>query len=257
MRLLNTYTLELEERFDNIPPYAILSHTWGEEEVTFQDINDGSGRQKRGWSKIQNCCKIAKRYGYEYAWVDTCCIDKSSSSELTEAINSMFNWYLNSSVCYVFLEDLHDKVISEKDKLRWFSRGWTLQELIAPGKLRFRNSQWEYVGTRRELSPVINHITGIPTNILEHKGDIIDRLSRKSIAERMSWAAGRITKRSEDRAYSLMGLFSINMPLLYGEGGANAFFRLQEAIMKKSMDRSILCCLPPASLVWAIKKSLA
>src|ERR1700743_2488330 len=105
MRLLNARTLRLEEFFNNptrIPDYVILSHTWGEDEVTLEHMRSRSAFSKRGLRKIQFTCRQALRDGSFYVWVDTCCIDKSSSAELSEAINSMFEWYRKSKICYAY-----------------------------------------------------------------------------------------------------------------------------------------------------------
>ncbi|KAM5367595.1 hypothetical protein ACJZ2D_009963 [Fusarium nematophilum] len=221
----------------NAPPYAILSHTWEEgQEVTYSDCSSSSScaaiRNKRGYEKIRNTCLIAAGDGIEYVWIDTCCIDKCSSAELSEAINSMFQWYQRAKVCYAFLSDLDD--ISMLGACRWFSRGWTLQELIAPKVMEFFNSSWDPVGDKSSLAGQLSLITRIEVHILHHRAPV----SSECVAKRFSWAAGRETSREEDMAYCLMGLFDINMPLLYGEG-AKAFIRLQEEIIKSTHDLSI------------------
>ncbi|KAK0631454.1 heterokaryon incompatibility protein-domain-containing protein [Immersiella caudata] len=229
MRLLNTRTLELEYfPAEEKPPYAILSHTWGTEEVLFEDARDGAAKLraclKKGLAKVLKTAELALAGGYHYAWIDTCCIDKSSSAELSEAINSMFSWYRQSSVCYAFLEDyVHGK--SNLGNSRWFTRGWTLQELIAPFDVRFYDSSWFMFGDRLRLSSRISKITSIDLLIL--------------VSNKMSWAAHRETTRVEDIAYCLMGIFDVNMPLLYGEG-IKAFRRLQEEIVRRCNDQTIL-----------------
>lgn len=201
-------------------------------------------RKKKGYAKIVQSCRQTIRDGYDFTWVDTCCIDKSSSSELSEAINSMYQWYKNSAVCYVYLADVHvwprhDSPVSASefmDQLKasnWFTRGWTLQELIAPLNLRFFSSDWNVLGTKALLRPILREITGIDEYTL-FSGDI----RRVSIAKRMSWASKRVTTRKEDMAYCLIGIFGVNMPLLYGEG-EKAFTRLQEEIMEESDDQSL------------------
>jgi len=244
MRLLNTTTLRLEwfegAQTGETPSYAILSHTWGSEELSYQDMIKGDfAKIKNGYVKIQSLCSVARANGFEYAWVDTCCIDKTSSAELTEAINSMFDWYRNAAVCYAYLEDLpaetvvHDDLESSLSKCKWFTRGWTLQELLAPAEVLFLNHNWVEVGTKKELVDVVSNITGIPKNFL-----LGDPLRGANVAQRMSWAASRQTTRPEDMAYSLMGLFGVHMPSLYGEG-RRAFIRLQEEIIKQTDDLSI------------------
>ncbi|RMJ16690.1 hypothetical protein CDV36_003647 [Fusarium kuroshium] len=230
MRLLNTERVELEFFIDEIPPYAILSHTWDQEEVIFQDMEQSRAKDKKGYAK--NCCSIARDNGYNYVWIDTCCIDKTSSAELTEAINSMYRYYREAEVCYSFLSDISSP--SDFSQSRWFTRGWTLQELIAPARMIFFDKEWKQLGTRESLGYKTSERTGIPQAILSGTKN----LESASIAQRMSWAAGRKTTRLEDRAYSLMGIFDINMPLLYGEGH-KAFIRLQEEILKVSDDHSI------------------
>jgi hypothetical protein len=238
MRLLQIHesgSFSLIERFgDDIPPYAILSHTWGssDEEVSFQDMQAGSGEHKRGYRKILFCGKQAANDGLSFFWVDTCCIDKTSSAELSEAINSMYMWYKAAWVCYAYLADVAS--ISTLENSRWFTRGWTLQELIAPTEVVFFNGEWERLGTRLQLSTSIQDCTGVSVRaFLENRS-----LEWFSIAQKMSWAARRSTTRTEDAAYCLLGLFGINMPLIYGEG-ENAFVRLQDEIMKVSEDHSL------------------
>ncbi|KAH8896884.1 HET-domain-containing protein [Thozetella sp. PMI_491] len=240
----------------DIPPYAILSHTWGPEEVTFQDLVDGSGQKKLGYKKIQFCEDQALRDGLQYFWVDTCCIDKSSSAELQEAINCMFRWYQEAQVCYVYLSDVGARHTGPRRNLkplqgsRWFTRGWTLQELLAPSTVEFYDSDWSRLGTRQMLAPKISKITGISISYLCNRdADIGVLLRNASIAERMSWAAVRQTTREEDVAYSLLGIFDINMPMLYGEG-KNAFVRLQEEIIKRWDDQSLLAWRYTWDLPW-------
>jgi hypothetical protein len=241
------------------PPYAILSHTWGnsEDELSFQDmVNISHHRHKMGFHKIRSFCARARQDGYQYAWADTVCIDKSSSAELSEAINSMYKWYSKSAVCYVFLEDLPSKntTVSRFDlgKCRWFTRGWTLQELIAPEHVIFFNKSWEIVGLARDIASDISKITGI-----DHGTLLGASVKRISIARRMSWASRRITSRPEDLAYCLLGIFGINMPMLYGEG-ERAFIRLQQEIIRISNDQSIFAWSadetlgPPKSGYWSL-----
>jgi hypothetical protein len=234
MRLLNSSTLELEEFLDDrVPKYAILSHRWLDGEVSLQEMQNGTGSTKAGYAKLKLCCAQAVKDGLRYAWVDTCCIDKTSSAELTEAINSMYRWYQNAVVCYAYLSDVEGSNASSFKESAWFTRGWTLQELIAPANVEFYDSTWRNLGTKESLKDVISERTGIDVAMLEG-ADPEDF----SVAKRMSWAATRTTTRVEDRAYSLLGLFGVNMPMLYGEG-ERAFIRLQEEIMKHSDDQSL------------------
>ncbi|KAH7188048.1 ankyrin repeat-containing domain protein [Fusarium flagelliforme] len=236
MRLVNTKTIELEFfTDDDIPDYAILSHTWEQEEVLFHDMGHDAAKLKKGYAKLKNCCLIARENGFEYIWDDTCCIDKASSAELSDAINSMYRYYQEANVCYVYLADVSsESSISEISNSRWYTRGWTLQELIAPTEMIFFDKTWHELGTKASLVNVLSERTSIPAAILCDS----DQLENTSIAQRMSWAADRVTTRKEDGAYSLMGIFGINMPLLYGEGD-KAFYRLQEEIMRSSDDHSL------------------
>lgn len=275
MRLIDTDTLQLQLFAGDAPPYAILSHTWGEGEVTFQDMEKGRhfAMQLQGFAKIERCCSQAKRDGYAWAWVDTCCIDKQSSAELSEAINSMYRWYQLAAVCYVYMSDVAANLDSaflpaspasfvhgetslpsssgrEASTLRrfgpsfaasrWFRRGWTLQELLAPRLVEFYDHRWTEIGTKASLVSDLQRITGIRAEVLQgaSPGDLC------TVAERMSWASKRETQRIEDRAYSLLGIFNVNMPLLYGEG-QSAFIRLQEEILRRSEDLSLLAWYPP------------
>jgi hypothetical protein len=245
MRLVNAKTLELEDFFDdNLPQYAILSHRWQDAEISLQDMQNNSAVTKAGYKKLKLCCDQAIKHGFQYAWVDTCCIDKTSSAELTEAINSMYRWYQNASICYAFLFDVEGMDVSEDSdfgKSSWWSRGWTLQELLAPAIVEFYNSTWELMGTKEELRDTISTITGITVSMLRSQDP-----EKYSVAQRMSWAAKRTTTRVEDIAYSLLGIFGVNMPMLYGEG-ERAFIRLQEEIMKHSDDHSIFAWTSPGS----------
>jgi hypothetical protein len=255
MRLLernNNGELSLTEDLagDHIPRYAILSHTWGArgEEVTFEDLMKGTGESKAGYKKIRFCGEQAARDGLQHFWVDTCCIDKSNNTELSEAINSMFRWYRNAAKCYVYLSDISTNDRNQINhsfqwtwepafrKCRWFTRGWTLQELIAPPLVEFFSSEWQRLGDKKSLEQQIHEITGIAVQALQGRA-----LSQFSITERMAWAEKRKTTCEEDKAYSLLGIFDIYMPLIYGEGTKNAFRRLQEEIDKcSSIDRSKL-----------------
>ncbi|KAH6616392.1 heterokaryon incompatibility protein-domain-containing protein, partial [Boeremia exigua] len=222
-----------------IPRYAILSHTWGEDdqEVSFEDVRTGSGNNKAGYVKLQFCAQQAASDGLDYFWIDTCCIDKASSTELSEAINSMFRWYRNADRCYVYLADvtdLDDKFASSSDGLwryefqqsKWFTRGWTLQELLAPTSVEFFTAKGKQLGDKHSLFGDIFKATGIPFKA------VVDPMSLSlfSVEERLSWAADRDTKREEDAAYALLGLFDLSMPLVYGEGRKRAFNRLHREL---------------------------
>ena len=237
MRLIITSTYEvLEFNPGRIPPYAILSHTWGDDEYLFGDRNNPDRRESAGFNKIAGCCALAARQGYEYLWVDTCCIDRTSSAELTESINSMYRWYQESHICYVYLADfIFDEPQCGRGvkfrESRWFRRGWTLQELLAPKHVVFYDFEWKEIGSKSVLQSLLTDICRISTRHLLNPKEA-------SVAAKMSWASSRQTTRVEDVAYSLLGLFEINMPLIYGEG-QNAFFRLQREIIQSSSDESI------------------
>jgi hypothetical protein len=240
---------------DIVPPYAILSHTWGkdEDEVTFKDLETGTGRSRTGYGKIQFCGEQAARDGLEYFWVDTCCFDKSNNTELSEAINSMFRWYRDSVKCYVYLSDVSTCDYDENDQIsrsnleitfqgcKWFTRGWTLQELIAPASVEFFSKEKLLLGDKKLLEQQIHEITGIPAEAVQGS------LSQFTVEERMSWATKRETKREEDEAYCLLGIFDICMPLLYGEGKEKAVIRLREEIGKSIPSRSLAFLILRAS----------
>lgn len=282
------------------PSYAILSHTWREQEVTHLDLAIPREAAKRnGWSKLQAFREKALENGYRYVWIDTCCIDKTSSAELAEALNSMYRWYKNSDVCYAYLDDVDNVgdslrtesetmsqlqrrlsktpknipgtdsaemmvpkgkaerlfALSEESTLpevspktswttfqsaRWFNRGWTLQEMVAPRKLLFFEKSWNFIGTLHEHANGVARITGVDADVL--RGD--RPVSSYSLAQRMCWAANRQTTRLEDRAYSLLGLFDISLTVIYGEGN-RAFQRLQEELLRVHMDASLFAWHSP------------
>jgi hypothetical protein len=231
-----------------IPPYAILSHTWDRQEVTYKDlrnyknIGDVDARLKDSYQKIFFCAAQAKRDGLDHFWVDTCCIDKANNTELSEAINSMFRWYQKAKNCYVYLSDVEfstltcDKELSRRWKpafrqSRWFTRGWTLQELLAPASVTFYSKEGELLGNKQSLKDTIHEITGIPSGALLGK-----QVSEYSVAERFSWAEKRQTTREEDGAYCLFGMFGCHLPLIYGEGKEKALNRLKKEIEAASED---------------------
>ncbi|KAK5992162.1 Vegetative incompatibility protein HET-E-1 [Cladobotryum mycophilum] len=247
MRLLRTSTLEIEEfGYGQIPAYAILSHRWGKYELTLQDVKDRIWTKEgfnhdisklEAFKKVEQFCSRANADLFEHVWIDSCCIDKTSSAELSEAINSMYLWYYKAKICYAYLADVPSNSTFERSE--WFKRGWTLQELLAPSEIHFLNEDWKNLGTKKSLQEVISGCTRIPVDILSGAS-----LETASIAQRMSWASHRKTTRIEDRAYCLMGIFGVNMPLLYGEG-ERAFMRLQEEIMRVSNDHSLFAWKSP------------
>ena len=239
MRLINIKTLELEEFGEgSIPEYAILSHRWTNEELTFKEVfKNRCDTQKKGYRKLVKACEVAATYDVDFLWIDTCCIDKRSSAELSEAINSMYSWYEGAKVCLAYLEDVISgpELESSFQKSVWFTRSWTLQELLAPNAVEFYCCDWVYIGNKLSFSPIIEEMTGIPLIALLKP----ENLANISIATRMSWAADRRATRLEDIAYSLIGIFDVNMALLYGEG-TRAFVRLQHEIIRRTEDTSFL-----------------
>ncbi|KAH9945262.1 uncharacterized protein BXZ73DRAFT_38511 [Epithele typhae] len=271
MWLLNTRTADLRH-FSGphaVPGgYAILSHVWAKTEDSFHPTPQEPASLPRWYNvvfsvfswllrllsfgvlkarpsprdrftpKVRGFLKLAEKQGYEWAWVDTCCIDKTSSAEVTEAINSMFRYYALADVCYAYLRDVpaDDPGAAHFFGSRWHTRSWTLQELVAPTRVVFLAEDWSPIGTRFEMADQLQKITGIPAAVLRLEQDV----HQVSVAARMSWAAQRKATRVEDKAYSLFGLFGINLPTLYGESEESAFYRLQEEIMSKSVDTSMV-----------------
>lgn len=266
MWLLNTHTYKLKlfvspETVSS--PYAILSHCWDNDEQSFQDLHrihercaaSGIDPGELLCAKITGCCKLVRSHGYQWVWIDTCCIYKTSSAELTEAINSMYRYYSLADICYAYLPDVPPRRPRDPEVAwsatfawsRWHKRGWTLQELIAPKMLLLLSNTWDVIGSKAGLADQLEFATGIPVSVLRHEA----RHEDICVAQRMSWAASRETTRVEDQAYCLLGLFGVNMSPLYGEG-KNAFRRLQEEIMKTSVDTTLFAwqcpSLAPAGL---------
>jgi hypothetical protein len=254
MRLLHrrngeSFTWTEDLTGERIPPYAILSHTWKEgQEVTFVDLKDSENavdtdaQNKEGYQKLRFCAKQAEQDGLDYFWVDTCCIDKTNSQELQEAINSMFRWYQNAKKCYVLLSDVENNSLDENGsscrrwkaafrKSRWFHRGWTLQELLAPCSVEFFSKEGELLGDKQSLKDTIHEVTRIPIEALQGSP-----LSDFSVAERFSWTEDRETTREEDGAYCLLGIFGICMTLRYTEGKDRAMTRLRQKVQRPIKD---------------------
>ncbi|CZT16522.1 related to beta transducin-like protein [Ramularia collo-cygni] len=265
MWMINTTTIRLNEDwkpleyFLNGRGYAILSHRWQGKEISFQDIKRNVPLSTPAFRKIINACNEARSLGYEWLWVDTCCINKESQTELVESINSMFQWYLKAAICLGYLVDVEVGGSPGEDRSRepgvfkkigserwiaseWFSRGWTLQELLAPRHMVFYDTNWNELGSKHDLSAPISAVTGIDTKYLRNNRE---SLSSACIATKMSWMAGRRTTREEDMAYSLVGLFNINMDVRYGQTGTSAFIRLQEELLKKGTDDSLFAWRMP------------
>ncbi|KAH9858581.1 heterokaryon incompatibility protein-domain-containing protein [Lenzites betulinus] len=247
MWLLSTKRLELVffNRPDQVPGgYAILSHVWQKSEQSFQDIKKLLSPpvfydDPRISAKVCGCARTAESYGFHWLWIDASCIDKTSSAELSEAINSMFDWYAAARICFAYVQDVPESCVlaasgSAFRLSRWFTRGWTLQELLAPRCLIFLSETWTFLGTKASLASLLAEITGIDVEILTFRRDI----QQVSVARRMSWASRRETTRPEDEAYCLLGIFGITMPTIYGEGRED-FRRLQGEILKHSPDQSL------------------
>jgi hypothetical protein len=233
---------------DAIPPYAIMSHTWGAqaeaEEVTFADLAKNAGKDKPGYKKIEFCGEQAKRDGLQYFWIDTCCINKANKAEHSLAIRSMFCWYRNAAKCYVYLSDVSASSLPAEEepspplwdtefrRSKWFTRGWTLQELLAPGVVEFFSREWHRLGDRISLKSQIHEVTTIPHEVLEGAP-----LSHSSVEERFRWRQDRHTKLKEDAAYSLSGIFDVDIAPVYGEGTEEAFRRLHDKI--RSYEESL------------------
>jgi hypothetical protein len=227
-----------------ILPYAILSHTWGDNEFLYEDLVNGTGRSKAGFQKIVFCGEQAARDNIQYIWVDTCCIDKWNLRELSHVINSMFRWYKNAARCYAFLSDvsvpMKDAQLQQSTweasfrNSKWFTRGWTLQELVAPASIDFYSSECQRLGDKELLEQQIHEITRIPVTIL--RGDALDKVSGP---ERMAWMAGRQTTEEEDMAYSLIGIFNVAMEFKYSEGKEKALKRLEEEIQKGTISTNL------------------
>ncbi|KAI5866564.1 HET-domain-containing protein [Durotheca rogersii] len=258
MWLLNTTTLTLEFfTSTKAPPhpYVILSHVWETDEVLFEQVQESQPaiQTKKGWLKVKRFCALALDHGFAYAWVDTCCIDKRSSVELSEALNSMYKYYYDAAVCYIYLADVpscvptgsnssnaaipatREQLLASVRASRWFSRGWTLQELLVPSRRSFWTADWIEIEGGDDLLNVLAEASAINQEMLQDR----DLLPEFCIAERMKWASKRETTREEDIAYCLMGIFNVSMPILYGEGAVGAFKRLQTEIIRNSFDMTI------------------
>lgn len=266
MRLLNKITLELETFLsDSIPPYIILSHRWQGSETNLQEFlvqrHLPRAQQSPGTAKVVRFCAQVANHHEEYVWVDTCCIDKTSSAELQEAINSMYKWYEHAHMCYVLLDDVLLTDVNETypaaeasvgrdgkkydsfERSLWFTRGWTLQELLAPTEQFFVDADWKPIGSRKNLSPRIEAITGIRPVCFGSSFEI----RNTPVAKRMSWLSGRRTSRAEDLAYCMLGIFDVNITMLYGEG-KKAFTRLQREIVQTINDESIFLWRMPGKV---------
>ncbi|KAL4080704.1 hypothetical protein J3A83DRAFT_4084525, partial [Scleroderma citrinum] len=227
--------------------YTILSHRWNEQEVNYDEMvelvkteENDEIRQRFGYKVILGSCEQAKRDGCKWLWVDICCIDKCSSADLSEVINSTYRWYEKSRVCYAYLHDVRGSSLPvDCDERMYrnsngFPEWFSLLEFAAPNNVQFFNNDWQPIGNKRTFSYILSRITRVPQHILRYG------LSSNSpcVVQIMLWAANRTTTRVEDGAYSLLGLLDVNMPALYGEG-KKAFHPLQLDIIRTSNDQSI------------------
>jgi tetratricopeptide (TPR) repeat protein len=228
----------------SIPPYAILSHRWGEpnSEVLFGDIESNAYHKKDGYRKIEFCAKQAAQDQLKYFWIDTCCIDKWNLRELSSSINSMFRWYKNATRCYVLLSDVsvpstHQQSDWEDSfsKSDWFHRGWTLQELIAPISVEFYSCEGQRIGDKTSLEQLLHEITSVPLAVLRNCP-----LDQFTITERMQWASNRETTEEEDIVYCLLGILNVSMPVSYDEGKEKALGRLLAEVGEASSAPSII-----------------
>ena len=244
MRLLNVTTWKLES-FDHascIPPYITVSHCWDKDEIVYDDMAGlDSATERASFSKFRNAGRIATSLGIPWIWIDTVCINRSSTTELTEAVNSSFRWFRDSNTCIVYLDDLtYEPTANEQDleialrRCRWMRRCWTLQELIAPPRVKFYDSEWRFIGSKKSLLHILSRITRVNEEVLEDA----NCLAEYAVGVRMSWAAHRLAHRIEDMAYSLIGIFDVSMPIIYGEG-VRSFLRLQEEILKYIDDATL------------------
>jgi len=199
--------------------------------VTYQDSEDRTFFRKRGFRKIKESCRIALEANYSWVWLDTCCIDKRNFTELNEAINAMYKWYQKASLCIAYLFDYahgHNELASSS----WFTRCWTLQELIAPLRVEFYDQNWKHFGSKNNLCEEIAAITWINVDVLRCRAS---PTTTCTVAERLSWASKRNASRVEDEAYSLLGLFDLSMPTLYGSG-RKAFQMFLEEVLRRTGD---------------------
>ena len=194
------------------------------------DFESGVATSKSGYRKIAFCHRRAVADGLSYFWTDKCCIDKRSSAELSEAINSMYRWYRESDRCYVYLQDVSGNSSDDCFAIafcnsRWMTRGWTLQELLAPFSVGFFSVEEKLLGNKDSLRDLLSRAMTIPVTALTSLTP-----TRFSRHERMRWVQRRKTKVEEDMVYCMLGLFEVSLAVFYGEGRQNALVRLDEAI---------------------------
>lgn len=240
--LINTATCQIEKDVP-VETYAILSHHWaGDDEIKFNTLRPGDLQRSK---KIRGAIEIAKAANYPYIWIDSVCMDKSNAVETSTNINSMFDYYQNAEVCITYLSDVDttktrlrkfEKDTDARQNSVWFTRGWTLQELLASPYMWFYDKNWQFIADKEDESvkKELQAATKIDPSFLN--GDLAFRSA--SVATRMSWMAGRTTTRTEDIAYSMLGILGISMEPQYGEG-VRAFLRLQKTLLDGDKDESI------------------
>jgi hypothetical protein len=228
------------------PPYAILSHRWiyqggQSEEVTYQEFQnlDNIVMQKSGYAKIKATCYQAWRDGLQYVWVDTCCIKQGDHDDVARNIRSMFAYYRNSCICYVYLADVSTQDDAWRESQfpnsEWFKRGWTLQELLAPRDVAFFDREWNAIGSKLDFKDDIAQITTIPPDIISGK----QALSKIHPLSRMAWRSGRQTTRPQDLAYCLAGLLGVSIDPDYTETFEQAMIRLWAAVLCLDSDYEV------------------
>ncbi|KAK3623731.1 hypothetical protein LTR56_014697 [Elasticomyces elasticus] len=255
MRLLNVQTLNFTEFSSDVPKYVIASHRWtaGSEAKT-KDVEKRRNTHSSGYKKVEGFAKYARDCiaDVEWFWIDTCCVNQESSQEVNEAVNSMFSWYANAEMCLVYLADV-DKPLHEDECLprlqasEWFTRGWTLQELLAPHMVTFLSKRWEVIGNKSSagsirrtsrinqgpsLIPLLATITSIPEKVLYN----YEQSKTLTTEDKLAWIVGRNTAKCEDMYYSLLGKFGVRMRLDYGQGAESARQRLLKKIDKASQQ---------------------
>lgn len=240
------YKLESFRRSD-APSYAVLSRTWSEDpsdEISFQDIQIGNITNRKAFFKLHFCGTQALQDGLVYFWIDTCCIDKSNEIEEKSTVSLMWQIYEAAAICYTLLSDVSADTTTDGLRSggweetmctsRWFTRGWTLQELLAPQVVEFYSLEGLNLGDKSTLKEHIHRVTGISLGALEGQ-----ELGNFTVEERLSWADRRKTTRGEDWSYSLFGIFGVSMEIKYGEGKAKARERLEREIGNQPAASSI------------------
>ncbi|KAK7460467.1 hypothetical protein VKT23_009188 [Stygiomarasmius scandens] len=236
-RLVDTHTLALVEfhERDTIPPYAILSHRWiKRKEVVYRRFkrHDRWTKLRSGYRKIQAACRQACQDGIRYIWIDTCCIKQGNHDDVAMNITSMYGYYQNAEVCYVYLVDVGRKRTMFDGRFwwqlgsEWFQRGWTLQELLAPRTVIFLNKRWQRIGDKYDLRDDIQRQTTIPSAVLSGEQSVQD----VDVLTRMSWAMDRETTKEQDEAYCLQGLLGVSVEPDYDESYYASFNRLGKAL---------------------------